>query len=110
MADECTCETWPCICDDMNKMMEELESIRIINKGFKASLDSFDVGPGAAVSTGEQMINIYFWHPERGRDLELHQDPALVIGLPKAAAAKLLWSITQVAKDFGWMESDNDDN
>lgn len=105
----CTCEG-ECVCDQVKAMMSELDSIRVINRGFRATPHTFDVGPGAAVSTGEQLVNIYFWDPAKGRDLSLSQEPAMTIGLPKDSAAKLLWCLTATARDLGWVDEGDEED
>jgi hypothetical protein len=103
--DACTCEG-ECVCDEVKAMMSELDDIRVIQKGFRATPDVFAVGPGASVGTGEAMVNIYFF--KDGVDHTLSEEPAMTIGLPKASAAKLMWGLTETAKQLGWLENNDE--
>jgi hypothetical protein len=85
-------------------MMDEATSVRVLNRGIKLDPESFDLGQGAVFDNNEPIVNIYVWRPSIGPDMELRSEPALTIGLPKSSVAKLMWGLTQVADQLGWIE------
>lgn len=102
---ECNCELdQPCVCNDLEAMLEEAENTVVIQKGFKVGPEQFDVGPGAALSDGEELINLYFHKGER--DPELREQPALTVGFTKEGAAKLLYTLLNAAKAHNWIEDE----
>lgn len=95
------------MCTELEAMLEEAESMRIIDKGFKLSPDKFDVGPGTSFSDGEQLVNVYLWAGERDPELKNGQ-PALTLGFNKESAAKLIYTMIAAARSHGWMDDDSE--
>lgn len=100
---ECQCDGSPCVCSDLEAMLEEA-SARVISKGFKCGPNNFDVGPGTSLYDGEKLINIYYHKGER--DPELLEDPALTVGFTKEGAAKLMYTLLQAARAHGWIDDE----
>lgn len=98
----------PCICADVDSLLKEAESVRVISRGFKVGPDHFDVGPGQSLKDGVQLINVYYHATESGPDPELEHEPALTVGFTKEGAAKLMYTFIKAAKVHGWIE-DNDE-
>jgi hypothetical protein len=105
----CVCEGNPCVCREVDAMVDEANSVRVLNRGIKLDPDAFDVGPGTVFENNEPTVNIYVWRPSVGPDMEFTQEPALTIGLTKAATAKLMWCLTQAADENGWIEHPPED-
>ena len=105
---ECTCDGSPCVCDELAAMLSDVESVKIINKGFKVEPAMFDVGPGAAFSDGTPLVSLYLWGPN-GPDPELENgQPAMTLGFTKEAAAKLMYAMVQSARSHGWLDDDEE--
>jgi hypothetical protein len=100
---DCSCDPdMPCVCSDLDAMLEEVANTRVIQRGFKVGPDHFDVGPGTSLNDGEELISIYFHKDER--DPELTKEPALTVGFTKEGAAKLMYTMMKAARAHGWIE------
>lgn len=106
---DCDCEPGQeCVCAEMEQMLAEVSTSRVIDQGFMVGHENFEVGPGVAVQSGEELVDIYFWTNESDPLQRVGKQPALTIGFDKKATAKLIFTLLQAAKQHGWVENNEE--
>ena len=84
---DCSCESEPCICAQLDEALLKFEEVRVGKSAFIDN-DHFDVGVGEVLKTGVKMVNLHI-HGTNPQTGELVKE-AVTMSFDKQSCASLI--------------------